>query len=39
MAHEIRARVARGEVSPREVAEAYLKRVQALDRASGRSLP
>ncbi|BCP97487.1 glutamyl-tRNA(Gln) amidotransferase subunit A [Thermus thermophilus] len=38
MAHEIRARVARGEVSPREVAQAYLKRVQELDPGLGAFL-
>jgi aspartyl-tRNA(Asn)/glutamyl-tRNA(Gln) amidotransferase subunit A len=31
LAHEIRARVARGELSPLEVAEAYLRRVRELD--------
>jgi aspartyl-tRNA(Asn)/glutamyl-tRNA(Gln) amidotransferase subunit A len=31
LAHEIRARVARGELSPLEVAEAYLRRVCELD--------
>jgi aspartyl-tRNA(Asn)/glutamyl-tRNA(Gln) amidotransferase subunit A len=31
LAHEIRARVARGELSPLEVAEAYLGRVRELD--------
>jgi aspartyl-tRNA(Asn)/glutamyl-tRNA(Gln) amidotransferase subunit A len=31
LAHEIRARVARGELSPLEVAEAYLRRVHELD--------
>jgi aspartyl-tRNA(Asn)/glutamyl-tRNA(Gln) amidotransferase subunit A len=31
LAHEIRARVARGELSPLEVAEAYLRRVGELD--------
>jgi len=38
LAHEIRARVARGEVSPREVAQAYLKRVQELDPGLGAFL-
>ncbi|BBL93077.1 glutamyl-tRNA(Gln) amidotransferase subunit A [Thermus thermophilus] len=38
MAHEIRARVARGEVSPLEVAQAYLKRVQELDPGLGAFL-
>jgi aspartyl-tRNA(Asn)/glutamyl-tRNA(Gln) amidotransferase subunit A len=31
LAHEIRAQVARGELSPQEVAEAYLRRVRELD--------
>jgi len=31
LAHEIRAQVARGELSPLEVAEAYLRRVRELD--------
>ena len=31
LAHEIRARVARGELSPLEVAEVYLRRVRELD--------
>ncbi|WP_022798134.1 Asp-tRNA(Asn)/Glu-tRNA(Gln) amidotransferase subunit GatA [Thermus islandicus] len=31
LAHEIRVRVARGELSPLEVAQAYLKRVRELD--------
>lgn len=38
LAHEIRARVARGELSPREVAEAYLNRVQELDPGLGAFL-
>nr|AAF91176.1 glu/asp-tRNA amidotransferase subunit A [Thermus thermophilus HB8] len=38
LAHEIRARVARGEVSPLEVAQAYLKRVQELDPGLGAFL-
>ena len=38
LAHEIRARVARGELSPREVAEIYLKRVQELDPGLGAFL-
>ena len=38
LAHEIRARVARGEVSPLEVAQAYLKRVQELDPGLGAVL-
>ncbi|SDF03270.1 aspartyl/glutamyl-tRNA(Asn/Gln) amidotransferase subunit A [Thermus arciformis] len=38
LAHEIRARVARGEVSPLEVAQAYLKRVQELDPSLGAFL-
>ena len=38
LAHEIRARVARGEVSPREVAEAYLNRIQELDPGLGAFL-
>ncbi|BCZ91447.1 glutamyl-tRNA(Gln) amidotransferase subunit A [Thermus thermophilus] len=38
MAHEIRARVARGEISPLEVAQAYLKRVQELDPGLGAFL-
>ena len=38
LAHEIRARVARGEVSPLEVAPAYLKRVQELDPGLGAFL-
>ncbi|BCZ93988.1 glutamyl-tRNA(Gln) amidotransferase subunit A [Thermus thermophilus] len=38
LAHEIRARVARGEISPLEVAQAYLKRVQELDPGLGAFL-
>ena len=38
LAHEIRARVARGEVSPLEVAQAYLQRVQGLDPGRGAFL-
>ena len=38
LAHEIRARVARGEVSPLEVAQAYLNRVQELDPGLGAFL-
>ncbi|TBH21486.1 Asp-tRNA(Asn)/Glu-tRNA(Gln) amidotransferase subunit GatA [Thermus thermamylovorans] len=38
LAHEIRARVARGEVSPREVAQAYLERVRRLDPGLGAFL-
>ncbi|WP_117236832.1 Asp-tRNA(Asn)/Glu-tRNA(Gln) amidotransferase subunit GatA [Thermus sediminis] len=38
LAHEIRARVARGEVSPLEVAQTYLKRVWELDHGLGAFL-
>ncbi|GGM92064.1 glutamyl-tRNA(Gln) amidotransferase subunit A [Thermus composti] len=38
LAHELRARLARKELSPKEVAEAYLKRVQALDPGLGAFL-
>ena len=38
LAHEIRARVARGEVSPLEVAQAYRKRVQELDPGLGEAI-
>ncbi len=38
LAHEIRARVARGEVSPLEVAEAYQRRVRELDPGLGAFL-
>ncbi|MDM7325130.1 MAG: amidase family protein, partial [Thermus sp.] len=38
LAHEIRAMVARGEVSPLEVAQAYLERVRSLDPALGAFL-
>ncbi|MEN2982506.1 MAG: Asp-tRNA(Asn)/Glu-tRNA(Gln) amidotransferase subunit GatA [Thermus sp.] len=38
LAHEIRAKVARGEVSPREVAQVYLERVRMLDPSLGAFL-
>lgn len=38
LAHEIRAKVARGEVSPREVAQVYLERVRTLDPSLGAFL-
>ncbi|WP_105318534.1 Asp-tRNA(Asn)/Glu-tRNA(Gln) amidotransferase subunit GatA [Thermus tenuipuniceus] len=38
LAHEIRAKVARGELSPLEIAQAYLERVRALDPTLGAFL-
>ncbi|AEV16102.1 Glutamyl-tRNA(Gln) amidotransferase subunit A [Thermus sp. CCB_US3_UF1] len=38
LAYEIRAKVARGEVSPREVAQVYLERVRTLDPSLGAFL-
>lgn len=38
LAHEIRAKVARGELSPLEVAQVYLERVRALDPGLGAFL-